>query len=76
MITLIRKAYQISTDFRVFHKELEFLKEYFKQYCYSVQIMQSTISKFLDNVCHDTINVATARKLTHYIKIPFYGPYS
>ena len=74
--TLIYRAYNICSNWQLFHKEMDFLLNYFTQNGYPSQIIHRFIKNFLNSKFNPPQTVHTAQKLKLYVKLQYYGPQS
>ena len=74
--TLIYRAYNICSNWKLFDCELNFLLKYFTQNGYPPQIIHRFIRNFLNNKFNPPQVAHTAHKLKLYIKLQYYGPQS
>ena len=71
--TLINRAYNLTSNYQLFHKEIQFLKEFFISNNYSSETFYKLTKSFITNKYKPTIDDQNVPKSTHYIKLPFYG---
>ena len=71
--TLIYRAYNLCSNFNVFHDEMEFLVNFFKNNGYPSNIVYKYIRQFLDNTYNPKVPIVTAPKLIFYCKLPYIG---
>ena len=74
--TLIYRAFNISSNYNIFHKELEFLKIFFINNGFPLRMINNEIKRFLDNIYNKRTPVTTVSKLPIYVKMPYLGKYS
>ena len=71
--TLLFRGYSICSDWKLFHKEIEFLKTFFLSNGYPPHIFYKTLKTFLNKI-HTTTPVPQGNKPTiRYICLPYYG---
>jgi len=69
---LIYRAYHISSDFHLIHKEFNFITEFLNRNLYPTKIIQNTIKNFLNTIYNKQTTISTATQKIVYIKFPFY----
>ena len=69
--TLVVRAYRLCSTWYDFHKEIEFLRKYFKNNGFPETIVYTIINSFLRNVFSPKPIVFSAEKLLMYVKMPF-----
>ena len=69
--TLLYRAYNITSNWENFHKEIDFLSEFFKNNFYPDFLFNNFISKFLDNKFRPPSPIPTVPKLPMYAAVPF-----
>lgn len=74
MDTLIHRAYHISSNFLLFHRELEYLKTFFINNAFPLQLFCKRIHSFLENVYRPPTLIPTVPKDIRYFTLPFLGP--
>ena len=71
--TLIYRAYHLSSSYLNFHKEVEFLQQYFKNNNFPVNLFQKHLKSFLHKIYNPSPIVHTVDKRKMYISLPYYG---
>ena len=71
--TLLYRAYDLTSSYFNFHKEINFLRNYFSKNNFTFNLFDKTLNNFLNKKFTAANCVIDVPKLTHYIKIPFYG---
>ena len=69
--TLLHRAYSISSDWILFHKEVEFLRNYFYDNCYPKFLFDKYLRRFLEDKLHPIIPSATVPKFDFYASLPY-----
>ena len=70
--TLINRAYNICSNFTLFHCEMEYLKNFFLNNGYPLDLFESTLKKFLNNKFNPSLILTVPREI-RYLKLPYYG---
>ena len=74
MKTLLTRAYNICSTYRILDLEFDFLKKYFLGNNYGTTIFFKTLNNFLHKVRrNETVERSDVPKLKKYIKLPYYG---
>ena len=73
IITLLNRAYRVSSNFITLHAELEFLKTYFFNNGFPLSFIDSCIRKFLYNIRHVPNAVATVEKRKIFLSFQYFG---
>ena len=73
---LLYRAYELSSTSDLFHKEVQFLKNYFFNNNFPARIFEKTVQKFLSDKLDFRVKVDTAPKLEIYFQLPFLGKVS
>ena len=73
--TLIHKAYELSSTYKNFHLELQFLCEYFSQNGYPRLVFERIVNKFLNTKYRDKLPNFNVPKEILYVKLPYLGNY-
>ena len=76
IMTLLQRAYNVSSNYTLFNAEIERLKDYFVSNKFPLHVFERTVSRFLDKLFSKAIPVSGVPKKRVYMKIPFYGPVS
>ena len=71
--TLLNRAYNICSDYFLLHSEFEFLKGYFVNNNYSLNIFFKVLKDFLYEKRKVNFSKMNVPKMVQYIKLPFYG---
>lgn len=71
ILTLLHRAFSLSSDRLSFHNEIEFLRKYFQNNCYPKLLFEKYLKKLLNNKLQQKIPVATVPKLDCYVSLPF-----
>ena len=71
--TLIYRAYNLCSNYNLFHEEMEFLIKFFTDNGYPSKVIYKYIRNFLDNIYHPKAPVSTVPKLNFYCKLPYIG---
>ena len=74
--TLLHRAYDICSDYFILHLEFEFLKRYFTNNNYSINIFFKVLKNFMYDRRKDKASKMDVPKMVQYIKLPFYGKVS
>ena len=69
--TLLHRAFTLTSDWQLFHKEIEFLSNYFKQNCYPTKVFNTFVKKFLNKKISPKCKAITVPKLDLHTSIPF-----
>ena len=70
--TLIHRCYNLSSNWKVFHTEINFLQNFFQNNGYPKWIIENCIYKFINKLFCPSDSKTTNNKVT-YLKLPFYG---
>ena len=73
--TLIFRGFKLSSGWKEFHNEVQFLLKYFKDNGYPESIVNKLIRKFLNSIFIPKIKEITVPKKIMYVKIPFINNY-
>ena len=76
IFTLLNRAFLTCTDWKLFHKEVQFLLNYFLQNRYPKEIIHRAINKFVAKKVNPKLPILTAPKQKFNVVLPFYGPIS
>ena len=72
--TLIFRAYRLSSNFTVLHREFNFIREYFVANGFPSSLVYRHIKKFIGTVIFDSnSNVSTSTLDKYFLKLPFFG---
>ena len=69
--TLLFRAFSLSSNWKMFHNEINFLKSYFNNNSYPAHIFENVIRKFLDQIFRPKINTYNVPKKQMYVSLPF-----
>ena len=69
--TLFHRAYSLTSDWDKFHKEIEYLHQYFINNCYPSKLFYKYLHKFLNNIFLPKHKIPTVPKLDFYASVPF-----
>ena len=72
----IYRAYNISSTFKLFDGEINFLRNFFKENGFPKALIETTISRFLNKQFTRTPARQEASKLDKYFVLPFFGKQS
>ena len=71
--TLIFRAFNLSSSYFSLHDEFNYLKEFFSNNGYPLQLVVKQINKFLSNIYSPKPLVSNVPKLKLYFKFPYFG---
>ena len=71
IMTLVHRAYSLSSDYLTFHKEINFLHSFFKSNGFSSNIFYSYVRRFLDNRYKLTKEKYGPEKNVIYLRFPY-----
>ena len=71
--TLIYRAYHISSSYKCFHSEIEFLINYFCDNCFPKKLVLQEIRKFVNAIYSTKPQLITVPKLKKYVTLPYLG---
>ena len=74
--TLLYRAYHLSSTYKLFHNEIEFLKKFFKSNGFNSNLFNSQVRKFINNKFQPPVRIPTANKEKMYISLPHLGDLS
>ena len=74
--TLLFRAYGLCTNYFTFHKEIEFLINFFHSNGYCSNLIRKQISNFLNSRYLDNNNTCIPNQPSFYISLPYFGPQS
>ena len=72
----IYRAYNISSNFKLFDVEVNFLRTFFKESGFPKSLIESAISKFLNKQFIPTASMYQVRKLEIFFVLPLFGKQS
>ena len=71
--TLIYRAYHISSSYKHFHDEIQFLIQYFTSNCFPKKLILSETRKFLSKIYSTSPIPSTVPKQKKFVTLPFLG---
>ena len=71
--TLLFRAYNLTSNYILFHKEINFLKTFFINNGFTESIYYQKVNNFLNDIYKPKSNIHTAPKLQFYFNIPYIG---
>ena len=71
--TLLYRCFTISSDWFSFHKEIDFLTNFFLNNGYPRSVIENCVSTFLNNIFQQPPTREDKHKDIHYFKLPYYG---
>ena len=71
--TLLNRAYSICSDYFLLHLEFEYLKKYFIDNNYSLNIFSKVLKDFLYEKRKVKLSKMNVPRMVQYIRLPFYG---
>ena len=74
--TLVNRAYNLCTDWKTFHIELTFLKNFFVTNGYPLYLFDKVTKAFLCKKFSNPLIVTTVKKDHKYVKLPYMGKLS
>ena len=74
--TLLFRAYHLSSNWDMFHREVQFLANFFKQNSFPFQVFYDECKKFLNKIFEPPPVIHTAQKLNFFHVLPYYNPNS
>ena len=66
ILTLLHRAFTVSSDWLLFHTEIEFLRKYFFDNCFPKFLIDKLVKKFLDTKYRPVCPIPTVPKLDFY----------
>ena len=72
--TLIFRAYSLASDYVNFHLEVEFIKRFFQDNGYPVNLVDKLVGTFLDRIYNREPPMSTVEKQKVYVSFPYFGP--
>lgn len=69
--TLLFRAYSLCSSWLNFHKEINFLTEYFNKNCYPSFLFEKHVHKFLDDIFRPKVLITTVPKKLMYVSLPY-----
>ena len=76
ILTLVHRAYKLSSNYYLFHTELNFLRNFFSKNGFPRHLIENKIGQYLTKQYNRSEPLPTAPKKTMYFKFPYYGDYS
>ena len=73
ILTLTNRAYRISANWLSFHRELEFLSNFFTSNSFPLSFVQSKIKSFLEKIFKPKHMIPSVNKMPVFISMPFLG---
>ena len=73
ILTLLFKAFKISSTYSLFHSEILILKSYFLQNNYPFKLFNGVVRKFLDSRYQADATMYTVLKQKLYLNLPYVG---
>ena len=74
--TLLHRAFLISSTYSSFHNEITFLKKYFNDNGFTINLFEKLVNKYLNARYQPKIRVPTVNKEVIYVKLPYLGQVS
>jgi len=71
--TLINRAYRLSSNFNIFHQELDFLRHYFCTNNYPTKLFNRLVKQYLNRLYQSNNTIVTVPKRTLYLELPYIG---
>jgi len=71
--TLLHRAYNLCSNFRLFHEEISFIRKYLIQNYYPERLFDKLVSKFLNKTFSNKPKLITVPKEKFYVELPFIG---
>ena len=71
ILTLLHRAYAVSSDWISFHNEVELLRDFFKNNCYPTFLFNKFLKRFLENKFQPKTLIPTAPKLEFFASLPY-----
>ena len=72
---MVFRAFKLSSGWKEFHDELQFLLRYFRNNGYTDKIVLDIVNKFLNSIFVPKLKETTVAKKIMYIKFPFLNNY-
>ena len=69
--TLLHRAFTLTTDWQLFHNEIEFLSTFFKNNCYPSKLFYDSVKTFLNKKLSPPVKHPIVPKLDLYACVPF-----
>ena len=69
--TLIHRAYNLSSSYLEFHEEVEFLRQFFFNNGFNINLFYKIPKQFLDNTLMNKSSQYGPKKKYFYVKVPF-----
>ena len=74
--TLIFRGFHISSTFELFHKEMQFLRNFFEINGFPTDLFWRMVGRFLRDKYSPPFPVPTVRKLPFFISVPYLGHFN
>jgi hypothetical protein len=71
--TLINRAYNLSSSYKIFHDEVSFLKNYFVKNYYPTKLFNSSLNKFLNSKYTHSTKSFDVPRLPIFLQLPYIG---
>ena len=75
-MTLVNRAYNLCTNWSIFHEEMSFLKNFFVTNGYPLYLFDKITKSFLCKKFSNPLTVTTVKKDHKYVKLPYMGKLS
>ena len=76
LITLLYRAYRISSDYCALNCEFDFLRDFFVNNGFPANFVESAICKFLYSKRNNFLSIPTVEKKKCYLSLPYFGAQS
>ena len=74
--TLLHRAYSLSSSYMNFHNEITFLRKFFVNNGFTIQIFDRILAKFLNDKFQPKHSIPTVNKEVIYVRIPYLGDWT
>ena len=71
--TLLYRCYHVCSTYLKFHEEENFLKSFFANNGFPINIYYNQVKKFLDKIYNQKLVIETVSKKKLYVSFPYYG---
>ena len=71
ILTLIHRAYNLSSSYLKFHEEVKFLRQFFFNNGFNINLFYKILKQFLDNKLMNKSSQYGPKKKDFYVKVPF-----
>ena len=71
--TLLNRAYNLSSDYKLLHFEFEFLRKFFSSNGYPAKLIDAQIRKFMDKMHSPKTVTADKNEKVMYFSLPYFG---